>query len=150
MRKIFAYLMENGYRPALEDSCMLLQANDNSFVLEHHDNTLTLRTFYAIEKDEYDLFLEASNMSMLDSFMIKPVIMDEGESLMFSCETFCVTFSDFRRFFPMMMEYMGKGIDAHKHYMNELLGMTELLGGKMPVSNEQVIRTGTMGSKLLS
>lgn len=150
MRKIFTYMMENGYMPTFEDNYILFDMNDNTYVLEYESGVLTLRTFYTIDKEGYDIFLEASNYAMIKSFMVKPVIMEDMKSIMFSCETFCDNIGDFRRFFPRMVEYTGKGLEVHKREMRELIKATEMMTRKIPAIEDQVIETGISRGKLLS
>lgn len=150
IRKIFTYMMENGYAPAYESGCILFDVNDNTSILEYENGILTLRTFFTIDEDGYDIFLEASNSAMVKSYMVKPVIMEDMKSIMFSCETFCSSLRDFKRFFPKMIEYSVKGLQVHKNEMRMLLDATDMLGQQMPAIDEQVIETGMARGKLLS
>ena len=150
MRKIFACMMENGFCPTFEDGYILFDVDDNTSVLEYENGVLTLRTFFTIDKEGYEMFLEASNFAMIKSFMIKPVIMEDMNSIMFSCETFCQTVGDFKRFFPLMIEYLRKGMSVHKDQMRELLKAVEMLSYKKPATDEQVVETGISRGKLLS
>ena len=150
MRRIFTYMMENGYLPTFEDDYILFDINDNTSVLDYEAGVLTLRTFYTIDKEGYEIFLEASNYAMLKSSMIKPVIMEDMKSIMFSCETFCDNMGDFRRFFPRMVDYTKKGLEVHKNEMRELIKATEMMTRKMPAIDDQVVETGMSRSKLLS
>lgn len=149
-RNIFAYMMENGYRPTFEDGYILFDIDDNTSVLEYENGVLTLRTFFTIDKEGYEMFLEASNYAMIKSYMIKPVIMEDMKSIMFSCETFCQTMGDFKRFFPLMIEYLRKGMSVHKDQMRELLKAVEMLSYKKPATDEQIVETGISRGKLLS
>ena len=150
MRKIFACMMENGCCPTFEDGYILLDVDDNTSVLEYENGVLTLRTFFTIDKEGYEMFLEASNYAMIKSYMIKPVIMEDMKSIMFSCETFCQTVGDFKRFFPLMIEYLRKGMSVHKDQMRELLKAVEMLSHKKPATDEQIVETGIARGKLLS
>ena len=76
--------------------------------------------------------------------------MEDMKSIMFSCETFCQTMGDFKRFFPLMLEYMRKGMSVHKGEMKELLKAVEMLSYKKPATDEQVVETGISRGKLLS
>lgn len=125
MRKIFVHMMENGYFPTFEDNCILFDISGNTHVLEYDNGVLTLRTFFSIDREGYEIFLEASNSAMLKSLMVKPVVMDDTKSIMFSCETFCDNIADFKRFFPRMLEYAGKGLNIHKNEMRNLLKSIE-------------------------
>lgn len=151
MRNIFKYMMENGYEPTFEDNYILFNIEDNTSVLEYDNELLTVRTFFTIEDDEYDMFLEASNMAMLKTFMMKPVIMEDMRSIMFSCETICQNLNDFKRFLPKLVEYTKQGLSTHKNEMRELLKATEMLKNKnIPAIEDQIIETGKTRNKLLS
>ena len=150
MRNIFKYMMENGYEPAYEDGNITFNLDENVSVLEWSEDILSVRTFFTIEEEEYDMFLEASNNSMLRSSMMRPAIMDDMQSIMFSCETLCENMNDFKRFFPRLVILSKKGLQTHKDEMKELLKATELMSKKMPASEEPFFETGKSRSKLLS
>ena len=149
MRKIFAYLMENGYEPSYEDGYILIEIEENTSVLEYEDGMLSLRTFFSIDEDGYDMFLEASNLAMIKSFMIRPVVMEDMKSIMFSCETFCDSMNEFKRFLPRLIGFSKKGLEIHKNEMRELIRAAEMLSAKMPASDE-IIETGRTRGKILS
>jgi hypothetical protein len=76
--------------------------------------------------------------------------MADMKSIMFSCETFCTTFGDFRRVFPMMIEFTAKGFEVHRNEMRSLLEAAEMLRSKAPATDEHVIGAGTSRGKPLS
>lgn len=139
MRKIFTYMIENGYFPTFEDDYLLFEIKDSAYVLEYEDGVLTLRTFFSIDKEGYEMFLEASNSAMLKSFMVKPVVLEDMTGIMFSCETFCDSLCDFKRFFPKMVEYLVIGLDVHKNEMR-----------KIPATDDMFTEAGISRGKLLS
>lgn len=149
MRKIFAYLMENGYEPSYEDGYILFEIDDDTSVLEYDNGILSVRTFFSIDEEGYDMFMEASNLTMIKSLMIRPVIMEDMKSIMFSCETLCESMSEFRRYLPRLIEFSRKGLAAHKDEMKKLIRATEMLMTKMPASDE-IIETGKTRGKILS
>ena len=149
MRKIFAYLMENGYEPSYEDGYILFEIDDDTSVLEYDNGILSVRTFFSIDEEGYDMFLEASNLAMIKSFMIRPVVMEDMKSIMFSCETLCESMSEFRRYLPRLIEFSRKGLAAHKNEMKQLIRATEMLMTKKPDSDE-IIETGKIRGKILS
>ena len=99
MRSIFRCMMEGGYYPEYEDSHILFRIEENMAVVEYLEGILSIRIFFSIDEDEYDLFLEASNAAMLETFIVKPAIMDNMENIMFSCEMICGNVREFRKFF---------------------------------------------------
>lgn len=150
MLKIFRFLMENGYYPKYEKNYIMFDVDDNSAVLEYEDGVLTVRIFFTIDEEAYELFLEASNSAMLQSHMVKPIIMEDMKSIMFSCENLCDSMNDFKRFFPRMVELTRKGLYAHKQEMKTLIQATEAAANKMPALDEGIIGTGKSRGKLLS
>ncbi len=121
MRIIFRCMMEDGYYPTYEKTHILFNIDDNVAVLEYEEDILSVRIFFSIDEDEYDLFLEASNASMLESFIVKPAIMDNMKNIMFSCEMMCGTLREFRKFFPRGIQYLKEAISVHKNQMKRLI-----------------------------
>lgn len=151
MLKIFTYMMENGYEPHYENNYILFDIDENTSVLEYEDGILSVRTFFTIDEDGYDMFLEASNFAMLKSFMIRPVIMEDMKSIMFSCETLCENLNDFKKYLPKLIEFSKKGLEIHKNEMKELIRASEmLLNQKLPGSEDKLIEPGNSRGKLLS
>ena len=126
IRKIFQYLMENGYCPTFEKTHITFGIGDNTAVLEYEENILSIRLFFSIEEEQYEDFLEASNSSMINSFLVRTTVLNDRKNIMFSCETLCDTFRDFQRFFPRLLELLAEGLDQHKNEMKELLIMKAL------------------------
>jgi hypothetical protein len=150
MKEIFTYMMENGYNPKFENNYILFDIEDNTSVLEYDEGILSVRTFFTIDEDGYDIFLEASNLAMINSLVIRPVIMEDMKSIMFSCETICDDMDDFRRFLPKLIEFSKRGLEIHKQEMNELIQATEILNRTKPASEDMVFETGKSMGKLLS
>lgn len=121
LRKIFRYMMEKGHEPSFETTHILFGIEENTAVLEYEDGFLAIRLFFSIDKDEFRNFLEASNACMQRAYMIRPVILEDHRTIMFSCECICDTFRDFERFFPKMLETLQEGLSVHKDQMKELL-----------------------------
>ncbi len=143
MRQIFTHMMENGYAPSYEDNCIVFETDDDTSILEYEDGVLTLRTFFTIDSDAYEMFLEASNGAMLKSYMVKAAVLEDKESIMFCSETFCQTFSDFRRFFPKLLQCARRGVVIHKSQMRELMA-------KRKPAVDEIFEAGVSRSKLLS
>lgn len=150
LKKIFRFMMENGYYPTYEGNYILFDYKTNMTVLEYEDGILSIRTFFTINSEAADMFMEASNFSMLECFMVKPAIMNDMESIMFSCETICPNMRDFKRFFPRMLDLMDKGLECHKREMRRLLTITEKAQKKIPATDESFTVTGKSRGKQLS
>lgn len=121
MRSIFRCMMEGGYYPEYEDTHILFGIDDNMAVVEYEEGILSIRIFFSIDEDEYDLFLEASNAAMLETFIVKPAIMDNMKNIMFSCEMICSNVREFRKFFPRGIHYLQEAIRMHKIEMKKLI-----------------------------
>ena len=100
MLSMFKAMMEGGYYPYYNKTHIMFNHDDNTVIVEHEDGILCVRIFFSIEEEAYDLFLEASNQTMLDTYIVKPGLMDDMKTIMFSCETFCDNIREFRKLFP--------------------------------------------------
>ena len=65
MRSMFKAMMEGGYYPTFNKTHILFNMEDNIGVVEYEEGILSVRLFFTIEEEAYDLFLEASNSAML-------------------------------------------------------------------------------------
>ena len=144
---IFRYLMENGYYPSFEDEHIVFELDGNIAVLEQEDEILSIRIFFSIEEKDFDNMLEASNSCMLQTYLVKPVLLDDMKSIMFSCETMCCTFRDFTRYFPKMVGLLKESLNIHKQEMKQILLTEEIMKAAMPATDDSA--TGT-ARKLLS
>lgn len=113
--------MEGGYYPTYEKTHILFSIEDNAAVVEYEEGILSIRIFFSIDEDDYDLFLEASNATMLKTFLVKPVVMDNMKNIMFSCEMMCSTIREFRKTFPRGIGYLKEAITMHKSEMKQLI-----------------------------
>lgn len=151
MRSIFRCMMEEGYYPTFEKTHIQFGIDDNIGVVEYEENILSIRLFFSIEEDVYDLFLEASNAAMMETYIVKPVILDDMKNIMFSCEIMCDTLREFRKFFPRGIERLNEALMMHKAEMKKLLLAEEVAGAKIPATDDIASMTGTSKNmKLLS
>ena len=148
MRVIFRCMMEDGYYPTYENTHILFNIEDNVAVLEYKEDILSIRIFFSIEEDEYDLFLEASNAAMLESFIVKPVIMDNMKNIMFSCEMMCGTLREFRNFFPRGIQYLKDAIAVHKIQMKRLILSEKISSATITATEDKY--SFKKGSKIVS
>lgn len=114
-------MMEGGYYPTYEKTHILFSIEDNAAVVEYEEGILSIRIFFSIDEDDYDLFLEASNATMLKTFLVKPVVMDNMKNIMFSCEMMCSTIREFKKTFPRGIGYLKEAIVMHKSEMKQLI-----------------------------
>lgn len=121
MRTIFRCMMEGGYYPTYEKTHILFSIEDNAAVVEYEEGILSIRIFFSIDEDDYDLFLKASNATMLKTFLVKPVVMDNMKNIMFSCEMMCSTIREFKKTFPRGIGYLKEAIVMHKSEMKQLI-----------------------------
>ena len=96
LRNIFRHMMEKGYYPVYEQTHIQFDIDDNIAVVEYNEDIVSVRLFFSIDEDSYDLFLEASNMMMLKTYVIKPVILDDMTNIMLSGEFICDNMRDFK------------------------------------------------------
>lgn len=148
---MFKAMMEGGYYPYYNKTHIMFSHDDNPVIVEQANGILCLRLFFSIEEEAYDLFLEASNQTMLDTYIVKPVLMDDMKTIMFSCETFCDNIREFRKLFPRCIHLIDESIAAHKKEMKKLVLAEEALSKTIPASDEWSSLAGTLKSqKILS
>ena len=82
LRNIFKSMMEGGYYPVYERTHIQFGLDDNIAVLEYEEGILSIRLFFSIDEEAYDLFLEASNSMMLSTSLVKPAIMDDMQNIL--------------------------------------------------------------------
>lgn len=151
MRSMFRAMMEEGYYPYFNKTHIMFNHDDNMVIVEHANGILCLRLFFSIEEEAYDLFLEASNQTMLNTFVTKPVLMDDMKTIMFSCETFCDNIREFRKLFPRCIHLIDESIAAHRKEMKKLVLAEETVSKTIPASDEWSSLAGTLKSqKILS
>ena len=151
MRSMFRAMMEEGYYPYFNKTHIMFNHDDNMVIVEHANGILCLRLFFSIEEEAYDLFLEASNQTMLDTYIVKPVLMDDMKTIMFSCETFCDNIREFRKVFPRCIRLIDESIATHKKEMKKLVLAEDAVSKTIPASDEWSSLAGTLKSqKILS
>lgn len=121
MRSIFRCMMECGYYPEYEKTHIMFAVDDNTGVVEYEEGILSIRVFFTIEEDAYDLFLEASNSIMAETYIVKPVILDDMKNIMFSFEMLCGNLREFKKNFPYGVECLKNAIILHKKEMKNLI-----------------------------
>lgn len=149
MRSIFRCMMEEGYYPTYEKTHILFDVEDNVAVVEYDEGILSIRIFFSIDEDAYDLFLEASNAAMLDTFLVRPVILDNMKNIMFSCEMMCDNVREFRKFFPRGIRYLRDAMILHKAEMKRLV-LTENVSSATVSAAEDTSMVSRKAGKLLS
>ncbi len=121
MKTIFRYMMEEGYYPQYEKTHIIFDIDDNIGVVQYQEDILSIRVFFAIDEEAHSLFLEASNATMVETFAVKPAILDDRKNIMFSCEIICDNLRDLRRFFPRGVNRLREAIQAHKMEMKKAI-----------------------------
>ena len=128
--------MEDGYYPTFEKTHILFDLADNTAVVEYEEGVLSVRIFFSIDEEAYDLFLEASNAVMMDTFMVKPAVLDDMKNIMFSCEIPCDTAKEFRKFFPRCIQLLQEGLRAHKSEMRRMILADQVASKAIPATDE--------------
>ena len=151
MRSMFRAMMEGGYYPQFNKTHILFNMDDNIAVVEYEECVMSVRLFFTIEEEAYELFLEASNSAMLETFAVKPVVMDDMKTIMFSCETLCDNLREFRKFLPRCIRLLEESLVTHKAEMKKLVKAEENAAKKIPATDDYSSMTGIGNShKLLS
>ena len=151
MRSMFRAMMEGGYYPQFNKTHILFNMDDNIAVVEYEEGVMSVRLFFTIEEEAYELFLEASNSAMLETFAVKPVVMDDMKTIMFSCETLCDNLREFRKFLPRCIRLLEESLVTHKAEMKKLVLAGESQTKTIPATNDyaSIAETGKY-RKLLS
>ena len=149
MRSIFRCMMEEGYYPRYENTHILFRIEDNIAVVEYEEGILSVRIFFSIDEDGYDLFLEASNATMTESLLVKPAVLEDMQNIMFSCEFLCDTEKEFRKFFPKAIARIKEAIILHKGEMQKLI-LAEKISSATISAAEDTITLSTNGTKPLT
>lgn len=126
LKNIFRIMMEEGFYPTFEKDHILFESGDNLVMTEYQSGILAVRLFFSIEEDTYEMFLEASNNTMSNTVNVKPAILDDRRTLMFSCETMCDNAREFRKFFPRSLTFLNEALEYHKSEMKVLLHQSML------------------------
>jgi hypothetical protein len=114
-------MMEDGFYPHLEQNHVLFNIDDNPATLEYEAGIMTVRIFFSIDEDSYEMFLKAGNATMTGTMVVKHVVLSERKILMFSSETMCDTLKEFRKFLPKSIELIRDAVTVHRHEMKSLL-----------------------------
>lgn len=136
LRSIFRSMMEDGYYPTFEKTHIQFGLDDNIAVVEYEERVASVRLFFSIEEDAYELFLEASNMTMIETFAVKPAILDDMKNIMFSCEMLCDNLREFRKFLPWAIERLKEALAVHKDEMKKLLLANEVAATTIPATDD--------------
>ena len=142
MRSIFRYMMEEGYYPVFEETHIMFEFQDNMIVLEYEDGIMSLRLFLSIDEDAYDMFLEASNATMLRSFMVKPVLLEDMCTIMFSFEIPCTNMREIKKHLKTGIRMLSDTLEIHRDEMRKLIIAEEVLTTTIPAIEETSPMTG--------
>lgn len=143
-------MMEEGFNPSYEKGHILFSIEDNIVVLEYEECVLSIRIFFSIDENGYDLFLEASNAAMLDSLLVKSVIMENQKNIMFSFETLCCTAREFRKYIHQGICYLMEGIGTHMTEMKELMATEKISSVTLAATEDISIISDSKRTKPLS
>lgn len=129
-------MMEGNYYPIYEKTHIVFGLDDNLAIVEYEEGILSVRLFFSIDEENYPLFLEAANETMMKAFVVKPVVLDDMKNLMFSCEMPCDTVREFRKFFPRSIELLREALRQHRAEMKKLLLAEELTSRSIPATDD--------------
>ena len=141
MRSMFRCMMEEGYYPTFEQTHIQFGLDENIAVLEYEEGVLSVRLFFSIEEEAYEIFLEASNMMMAETFAVKPVVLEDMKNIMFSCEIRCDNLREFRKCLPWAIDKLKEGLRVHKGAMKRLILASELVSKTIPATDDPIAGT---------
>ena len=136
MRSIFRCMMEEGFYPTYEKTHILFCIDDNLGVVEYEEGIVSIRLFFSIEEEFRELFMDASNITMEQSYAVKSVVLDDLKNIMFSCEFLCDTEKEFRKFLPRATGLISEALDIHKEEMKKLILAESVTTAAIPQMDE--------------
>ena len=142
LKSMFMNMMENGYNPSHDGNSIQFELGDDTAVVEYNEDIMSVRLFYSIDEEEYDLFLEASNTAMLKSYAVKAAVLDNMTDLMFSCEFPCENIRDFKRFLPKSVDLLTDALKTHKEEMRRLIIASGVVSATIPATESSMAGIG--------
>ena len=149
MRRIFRCLMEEGYYPRYEETHILFSLDDNTAVVEYEEGVIAVRLFFSIDEEAYGLFLEASNEVMLETYIVKPVVLNDMKNIMFSFEMMCDSMRELKRYFSRGIRLLQESLTLHRLEMKKLI-LTERMSSPAATAGEDIPVISSKGRKPLS
>ncbi len=140
--------MEEGYYPQYEKTHLLFGLDDNIGVVQYQEGILSIRVFFSIEPEANDLFLKASNATMVETLAVKPAVIDDMKNIMFSCEIMCDNLRDLKRFFPRGVDRLNEALTIHKAEMKKAIMTDSISSGA--ITSGEVFGAPAKNSKPLS
>ncbi len=148
LRSIFRYMMEEGYYPKYEKTHIIFGIDDNIGVVQYQEDILSIRIFFTIDEEVYRYFLEASNSTMVETFMVKPAILDDMKNIMFSCEIICDNLRDLRKFFPRGIGRLKEALTVHKAEMKNVIMADQISATSIPAAGDSFSAAGKINKPL--
>ena len=142
-------MMEDGYYPIFEKTHIQFGMDENIAIVEYGEGIVSVKLFFSIDEDAYDLFLEAANMTMLETYAVKPAILDDMKNIMFSCELMCDNLREFRKFFPRAIARLNEALAIHKAEMKKLILASEVASITIPATDDSIAGI-SLSRKILS
>lgn len=121
IRSIFRYMMEEGYYPTFENNHIMFVVEGTMAIVEYEEGILAIKLFFSIEEEDNNILLASSNATMMETYIIKPVVLEDYKSLMFSCEVFCETLRELKRFFPKGLLLLTEALNEHKSQTRQFM-----------------------------
>lgn len=142
LKSIFRHMMENGYSPSFEQTHIQFELDNDTAIVEYQEGIISVRLFYLIDEEEYDLFLEASNMTMLKTYAVKAAVLEDMTDLIFSCEFLCDNIRDFKRFLPQAIDRLKYAVKTHKNEMKKLIIASGVASATIPAADVSMAGIG--------
>ena len=86
---------------------------------------------------------------MIETFIVKPALLGNMKTIMFSFEMMCDNIREFRKFFPRAIEHLKNGILTHREEAGKL-AMAEKKSSATLVATEENELFPKKGVKILS
>ena len=130
--------MEDGYYPVFEKTHIQFSIDENVAILEYDEDIVSVRLFFSIDEEAYEVFLEASNSTMLNTYAVKPAILNDMKNIMFSCEFMCDNIRDFKRFLPRSISRLKEALDTHKIEIKKLILAGQMASATIPATEDSI------------
>ena len=140
-------MMEAGYNPSYEYTHIQFELDGNTAVVEFEDGLASIGIFFSIDHEQYNLFIEACNSTMLKTYIVKPSVLEDMQNIVFSFEFICDSIKDFKKTFPRALEYLLDALSIHKAEMKRLISTQSAKRKTIPDMDETM---PGIGRKLLS
>ena len=136
---IMKVLQEEGLVPTIcEEGDIEFKINGTTLnITEGAKGLCSIRVFYSIEKDLFWKGLYAANIVNQTIVVVKTLLIEENETLIFSVESYCKTVESFREQFHTSLNILNYSIEQFREEMDKL---------SEPQTDKQGVRNTSMAA----